>query len=181
MNQEIINLFLGFILTTLLGGVLGSYLQQRSWNHQNEAHLKEEELKRASEVCESISQLLDKRLYRMRRLYFACQGYAQGSLSKEVLEQRLQDYDEVLYEWNDRLNQNLAQVGTYFGTLAHAYLNSIYVYFRDTGRELEGAYRVVSKPFSASSKSRVLGRYSVFLTLCQRARGCFVPFGVQLH
>ena len=103
------------------------------------------ELKRASEVCESISQLLDKRLYRMRRLYFACQSYTQGSLSKEILEKQLQDYDEVLYEWNDRLNLNLALIGTYFGQLAHAYLNSIYTYFKNTGSELEDAYRAVSQ------------------------------------
>jgi hypothetical protein len=42
MDPTIINLFLGFLFTTVLGGVLGSYLQQRAWNHQNEAHLKEE-------------------------------------------------------------------------------------------------------------------------------------------
>ncbi len=146
MDQEIVNLIIGFVLTTVLGGALGSYLQQRSWNHQNEAHLKEEELKRANEVCESVSQLLDRRLYRMRRLYFACQGYAQGSTSQEVLEQRLQDYDKVLYEWNDRLNLNLALVGTYFGRSARAYLDAnIYIRFRDVGIELERAYREVSQ------------------------------------
>jgi len=104
MNQEIINilnLLVGFILTTVLGGVLGSYLQQRSWNHQNKIRLKEEELRQGSEVCHSVSQLLDKRLYRMRLLSTACQRYPQGSLSKEVLEQRYQDHDEVLYEWID--------------------------------------------------------------------------------
>jgi len=145
MDPAIVNLFLGFLLTTVLGGVLGSYLQQRAWNHQNEAHLKEEELKRSGEVCESISQLLDKRLYRMRRLYFACQGYAQGILAKEVLERRLQDYDEVLYEWNDKLKLNLALIGTYFGKLAHAYLNLVYQSFKDTGSQLEEAYRTANQ------------------------------------
>lgn len=148
MNQDILNLIIGFVLTTLLGGLLGSYLQQRSWKHQNEAHLKEEELKRASEVCESVSQLLDKRLYRMRRLYFACERYAQeGSPSKQVLDQKLQDYDAVLYEWNDRLNLNLALVGTYFGQSARVYLHdNIYESFKSVGSELEQAYREIQKP-----------------------------------
>ncbi len=151
MDPATINLLLGFLLTTVVGGFLGSYLQQRAWKHQNEAHLKEEELKRAGEVCESISQLLDKRLYRMRRLYFACQGYAQGILAKEVLERRLKDYDEVLYEWNDKLNVNLALIGTYFGKLAHAYLNFVYQSFKDTGNDLEEAYRAVNQPSNAYS------------------------------
>ena len=141
----------------VLGGVLGSYLQQRSWKHQNkvrlkeeefkdEARLKEEELKRAEAVCESVSRLLDKRLYRMLRLYYACDGYAQGSFSEEVLEQRLREYDNVLYEWNDGLNLNLALVGTYFGKSARKYLDfNLYVSFKTVGSNLEEAYRAVSQ------------------------------------
>ena len=146
MDQEIVRLLVGFALTTVLGGVLGSYLQQRSWKHQNNVLLKVEELKQAKAVCESISQLLDKRLYRMLRLYYACDSYVQKALSKEVLEQRLQDYDGVLYEWNDRLNLNLALIGAYFGKSARDYLDfNIYEHFKSTGSELEQAYRTVSQ------------------------------------
>jgi len=145
MNQEIVNLFnllVGFILTTVLGGALVSYLQGRSWDHQNKARLKEEELKRGSEVCHSVSQLLDKRFNRMRRLYDACQR----SLSKEVIEQRHQAYDEVLDEWNDSLNLNLALVGAYFGNSARAYLISdIYEPFKKAESALERAYTEVSQ------------------------------------
>jgi len=153
MNQEVtnlINLSVGFILTTVLGGVLVSYLQWLSWKNQNKARLKEEELKQGNEVCHSVSQLLDKRLYRMRLLSSACQGYAQRSLSKEVLEQRHQDHDEVLYEWNDKLNLNLALVGAYFGDSAREYLKSdIYKPFEKAGSELEQAYREVSQKSDA--------------------------------
>ena len=101
MDPEIVRIVVGFVLTTVLGGVLGSYLQQRSWKHQNEVRLKEEDLKRAGAVCKSVTQLLDKRLYRMLRLYYACDGYAQGVFPKDVLEQRLRDYDTVLSEVAD--------------------------------------------------------------------------------
>jgi len=45
--ETLVPLVVGFVLTTVLGGVLGSYLQRRSWDHQNEARLREEELRRA--------------------------------------------------------------------------------------------------------------------------------------
>jgi hypothetical protein len=51
----------GFLLTTVLGGLLGTYLQERSWSHQNEARLQEAELRRAEAVCQPVSGLLDKR------------------------------------------------------------------------------------------------------------------------
>jgi hypothetical protein len=34
-------LVVGFLLTTVLGGLLGTYLQRRSWEHQNEAQLRQ--------------------------------------------------------------------------------------------------------------------------------------------
>jgi hypothetical protein len=151
MDPEIVRLIVGFVLTTVLGGVLGSYLQQRSWKHQNEVRLKEENLKRAGAACESVSRLLDKRLYRMLRLYYVCDGYVQGSFSKEVLEQRLRDYDNVLFEWNDGLNLNLALIGTYFGKSAREYLDfNIYEGFKAAGSNLEQAYRAVSQESHAN-------------------------------
>src|SRR5205085_11113945 len=86
-----------------------------------------------------------KRRYRMYRLYYACESYAQGLMTKQKLEQRLRDYDEILYEWNDKMNLNLALVGTYFGKIAHTYLSATYVDYRDTGMEFEDEYRTVSQ------------------------------------
>jgi hypothetical protein len=40
-------LVVGFLLTTVLGGLLGTYLQRRSWEHQNEVQLRQAELDKA--------------------------------------------------------------------------------------------------------------------------------------
>jgi hypothetical protein len=58
MINSIVPLVVGFMLTAVLGGLLGTYLQQRSWKHQNDARLREEELRRADDVCHAVSQLL---------------------------------------------------------------------------------------------------------------------------
>jgi hypothetical protein len=49
-------------------------------------------------------------LYRMRRLFWAIQNYQLGRVTSDVLDARVADYDDVLYEWNDRLNVNLALI-----------------------------------------------------------------------
>lgn len=126
----------------MLGGLLGTYLQRRSWEHQNEARLREEEFRRADEVSEALSQLLDKRLYRMLRLFYALRRVADGSGSMDVVNTPLDDYNAVLYEWNDRLNLNLALLGTYFGETARAWLDTqIYETFQHVGAQLEQLYR----------------------------------------
>jgi hypothetical protein len=142
MRDQLVLAGLGFLLTTVAGAILGSYLQRRSWDHQNRARLLEEELRRAGEVCESISLLLDKRLYRMMRWYYALRDLDEDPASIERVDDYRRDYNEVLYEWNDRLNVNLGLIGTYFGQSARDSLDfEIYESFKRLGRELEELHR----------------------------------------
>lgn len=46
-----------------------------------ELRLEEEERERAAEVCRDFSALLDKRLYRMRRLYWTASDASAGAES----------------------------------------------------------------------------------------------------
>ena len=140
MTDTLVPLVVGFLLTTVFGGALGWYFQDRTWKRQNDARLREDELRRADDVCRALSELLDKRLYRMLRLFHAIRAEAGGSRSTSA-DARLQDYDAVLLEWNDRLNLNLAMVGTYFGDTAREWLDRIYEGFRDLGLQLEARYR----------------------------------------
>lgn len=143
MATELVLLVVGFLLTTVLGGILATWLQQRSWQHQHQARLAEEAHRRADAVCHSLSELLDKRLYRMLRLFYELRALAAGAGSVDVVEARLKDYDDVLYEWNDHLTLNLALVGTYFGETGRDWLNyRIYATFQQVGRQLEDLYRV---------------------------------------
>ena len=139
MASSLVPIVVGFLLTTVLGGLLGSYLQQRAWRNQNEQRLRDDELKRAATACVEVSQLLDKRLYRMLRLFHTL---ASSGSDKEGFEHtvaaRLADYDAVLYDWNDRLNVNLSLVGTSFGQAARDWLDRrVYEQFKQTGALLE--------------------------------------------
>jgi hypothetical protein len=144
--SNLVPIVVGFFLTTVLGGLLGSWLQQRTWDHQRKADLSDRELEKADSVCQEISKLLDKRLYRMLRLYYALRsarntGYAEA---KDTAQARLRDYDSLLYEWNDQLNLNLALIGAYFGQAARDWLHfEVYELCQTIGSELEALYRHV--------------------------------------
>jgi hypothetical protein len=59
----------------------------------------------------------------------------------EQLDARLSEYNEVLYEWNDRLNSNLALLRSHFGPAAREYLYLLYEDFARVGAQLETAAR----------------------------------------
>lgn len=112
--KELTPLFVGFLLTTVAGGALGSYFQRRSWSHQNEIQAAAQRTERAILVFEEISRLLDRRLYRMRRLYWSLRDETSSSPSQRS-QARMDEYVACLYDWNDNINRNLALIEQYFG------------------------------------------------------------------
>jgi hypothetical protein len=137
---------LGFVLTTIVGGGWAAILQSASWRKQHQRQQRDETLRRSADVCSQISGLLDKRWYRMYRLYFAIRrAYEdeENQRARDNFENSLAEYNEILREWNDHLNANLALVYTYFGHKARKDLATIYEEFSAIGGELDRAGRAV--------------------------------------
>lgn len=138
LTNQIIILIMTFFFTSVLGGILATFFQNRTWKHQNRVKLSETERSSATEVFKSISSLMDKRLYRMRQLNWKIRD---DSSSMELLEQAINNYREVLFEWNDSLNRNLALTQCYFGKdIRNLLEETIYEKFREIGSFLETAY-----------------------------------------
>jgi peptidoglycan hydrolase-like protein with peptidoglycan-binding domain len=137
MGQQLLLLVVGFVLTSVLGALLGYFLQNRTWAHQHDVQRRDEERQQSLKAFEEISLLLDRRLYRMRRLYWAARRTAQGADDKTRLTSARDDYREVLAEWNDKLNRTLALAETYFGSHTRTQLEEVYDEFVVTGRGLE--------------------------------------------
>jgi hypothetical protein len=137
--NEILKILITFALTTVVGGVLGYIFQTRSWRHQNNAKQLESERATATKIFEEVSRLMDKRLYRMRQLYWRLKD----SLSEDdILEKHMSAYREVLYEWNDNLNRNLALSLAYFGKDIRSFLEiTIYEEFSKIGSLIENYYK----------------------------------------
>jgi hypothetical protein len=148
MDQYLILVF-GFILTTVGGGFLGYWLQNRSWKHQYDAQLHQNERATATSLFEALSQLMDKRLYRMRLLAWSLEA---DSKDEQAIEQRMQGYRQVLYEWNDTLVRNLAITQAYFGSKVREQLEGVvYEDFSRIGRLIEKRYQAYKLAKSPSN------------------------------
>lgn len=131
--HEIGLMLCGFVLTTILGGVLTFWYQQQAWERDDKAKRKQEQLVRASTTLDDLSRLIDRRLYRLRNVQGALEVKATDA---EVSAMRA-SYREVVSEWNESLNRNLVQTEMSFGPDArHLFESSIVEGFRSLHREL---------------------------------------------
>jgi hypothetical protein len=133
-----------FLLTTVLGGLLSTYLQKSTWNHQRKASLSDRELQKADAVCRQVSNLQDKLLYRMLRLYHALKT-SDASEGTKIAEDQLEGYNETLFEWNDQRNVSLALIGAYFGQDARGLHRAIHEQCELAETELDVMYKDVTQ------------------------------------
>lgn len=153
--ENVVGIVVGFVLTTIAGGWWAARLQERSWVRQNDAQLRQAERERADAACQELLSLMDRRLYRMQRLYWAASG---ASVDVDELERRRLDYVAILFAWNDRLNTNLALVGSHFGDEARAYLDRLYEHFKGVGQELEAIMRATRAGEDPTPAATAVGR-----------------------
>ena len=73
--HDLVLLILGFVLSTVVGGVLTYYFQERSCRHQHGVVLSETERTEATGAFDEISFQMDRCICRMRRIIF---GLRQG-------------------------------------------------------------------------------------------------------
>ena len=140
MPDALVTVVVGFILTTVVGGLLGYFFQQRSWSHQHRVEGAARQRDRAVELFDELSRLLDRRLSRMRRLHWSLINDGEAPRSEDS-RGRMADYVAVLYDWNDSINRNLALLQRYFGQGMRDRLdNEIGVRQRELGEELESLW-----------------------------------------
>jgi peptidoglycan hydrolase-like protein with peptidoglycan-binding domain len=143
MGSKLLLLVVGFLLTGVLGTVLTSVFQTRTWNHQHEVEQRDEERQQALKTFEEVSARLDKRLYRMRRLHSAARKKARA-VDEADIDPAIAAYDDILLEYNDNLNRSLALVETYFGSGVRQDLEDIDERFTMLGRRLDAMVAIVS-------------------------------------
>ncbi len=145
MIEQLALLAVGFLLTGVVGGALGYVFQRRAWEQQHKVERREEERRRAVQTFEEVASLLDRRLYRMRRLYWATRRRVGGGGGLDQMSAARDDYDDVLLVWNDNLNRILALVDTSFGHGVRRQMETgVFEQFAAVGRALEELVRQAS-------------------------------------
>jgi len=148
MGNQIVLLVVGFVLTTVVGGILGYYFQRRTWD----ANRRESERSAAATVFDDVSRGMDERLYRMRLVYW---GLRRGDADR--IAAAMDEYRATLVKWNDNLNRSLALVQRYFGPEVWSFLCTVvYEEFAIIGRHLEDWYRRRDDPdLGSAEKARL--------------------------
>ena len=158
MNEPILLLVIGFLLTSVLGGALAYLFQQRAWRHQYETERRDHQRQLALKTFEEVSALLDQRLYRMRLIFWAAKRLARRPGNSTSLDPALTDYRATLRLWNDNLNRNLALIDTYFGEAARRRLeDDIFAEYAAIGEELDEFVREVSAQDESPIRVRPIG------------------------
>jgi hypothetical protein len=97
--QTVIGALVTFVFVTLLGNWVLQNWQQRSWLNQQRFLGKQTEYNALKDLFEEIVSLAGRRITRMRRLQRVLRGG-----DDELVKARLEEYDKIQTEWNDRLN-----------------------------------------------------------------------------
>lgn len=136
-EQTLVVTVLGFLLTTVLGGSLGAFLQRRFWLHQWKVQRLNKIHEEARAVFEEVSRILDKRLFRLSQFKtWIKRGH------KDMIEISLQNYREIVMEWNDSINRNLSLIHFYFGEeVREEYDYNLGKDFVDAGVKVENLFR----------------------------------------
>lgn len=143
------------IALAILGAIIGAWLQHRNWHRQRSEELREERTQRALSVAENIARLVDRRLYRQRRLLWALQ---RGDLDEIAVAR--QDYKDAVFEWMDNLGRIKAELWSSFDQhTATSFERQVHDKFAKIGREIEAAIRssADNKLVQEEKKLNVLG------------------------
>jgi len=98
--EPLVLLVLGFLLLAIIGAGIAQRYQTRSADRAV-----------AEKVFTEMADLLDSRLYRMRRI---ASGYT-AKVDADEMNRRWLSYYDVLDRWNGSLNGHLALLQRYFG------------------------------------------------------------------
>lgn len=108
MNWEIALSVLGGVG---FGGVLNTFISYILESRKDKRYYEREQHRLAFEFYQYISSLMDKRLYRMRRI-----KYLKNPGSTLDYETVRREYTSIITEWNDSLNSNIAKIGVFFNS-----------------------------------------------------------------
>lgn len=139
----------GFVLTTVAGGLLGAFLQNRLWRHQWLVQRRSKRQEEARAVFEEVSRLMDKRLFRLSQWLIWM-----SRRDEERTEYALSQYREMMREWNDSINRTISLIHFYFDRdLREGFDSGVGKKFVELGANVEELYRNRSTPDTAAIQS----------------------------
>jgi len=95
MVDKIILLSIGFMLTTVFGGILGFLLNRKLWKTQTEHTIYRASFDEGTKFLDELSALVGRRFFLLQRFLWAIQEQ-----DTDKVENREKEYFECVKEWN---------------------------------------------------------------------------------
>jgi hypothetical protein len=136
----------GFLLTGIFGTVL-TYLFDANAKKKEQANIvATAQLQSASDLFKDLSRSTSQRLRSM--ISFAHEYYLPAPEPAPTLDDRWENYEKVLGEWNTRRDYRRAMVRNLYGQVVYQKERNIHYAFLELGKKLES---VRKKSFSSDS------------------------------
>lgn len=99
MVWDLLKIITPVLLTAYLGARLAQHWQLRSWILQQKVNDREQRYSELKALYDDLDKIANRRLYRLRLLIWALK---RGD--KDLIEERIKSYGEVVTEWNEKFN-----------------------------------------------------------------------------
>lgn len=118
-SEKTLTLALGFLITTVLGGMLGYLLNRRSWQIQTQHEIYRARFDEGIGFLDEISILVGRRFFALQRFFWALQD---GDVDK--IAEREREYFLIVAEWNAQFWRNRNKIRLLVGEAqANRFLN----------------------------------------------------------
>src|SRR5258707_12887421 len=116
-------ILISFLLTSVVGAFIGSWVQNRIWLSQYNVELIEKERAAATEEFLKVSNRMDKELHVMRMFLYVMDQHQRDPHNSDI-EKYANELDKVSDEYFGEANQHLAVVEWHFGKKTRASLST---------------------------------------------------------
>ena len=153
MDSSLQSLFLGFLLTTVVGGLIGAWFQRAAWRRQARLELLKQAYLDANELFADVSNLVDARYFRLYRWYLC----VQDDEAEDKTADRERRYFEVVARWNEELRTRHNRIRMHLGEdRALAFLDYADDFHQDEPHSLHYRFLKCTRLVQAARRDRNL-------------------------
>jgi hypothetical protein len=114
LNSNFVLLLLGFILTTLAGGLLSYWLQKQSWRRQTSVDLYRKRYEEGSQFLDELAKLIGNRFFQLQRYLWILEEMQDNDMHDDVLQAVAEEVeievDKTVAEWNSTFWLNRSKI-----------------------------------------------------------------------
>jgi hypothetical protein len=110
LNSNYVLLVMGFILTTIAGALISTWLQTQTWNRQTRVDLYRKRHEEGSQFLDELGKLIGNRFFQLQRYFWAIKDMQNEDMQDDKLRAVEAEYFDTVAEWNSVLRLNRSKI-----------------------------------------------------------------------